>query len=139
MSLRSISKLVLQEAQIEKELAALRKRRELINLREQEILKAVRKKALGNIISIANAYGLDAPEIVAALNTTAPKGVRGKDTVKKSPSSKMKKVIGQARKVLPKYSNPENPEETWTGRGRSPAWIAALREKDKLYTALIVK
>ena len=125
--------------QIEKELAVLRKRRELINLREQEILKAVRKKALGNIVSIANEYGLDVREVVAALNTSAPKGARGKDTVKKGPPSKIKKVIGQPRKVLPKYSNPQNPEETWTGRGRSPAWIASLRENDKLDTALIIK
>ena len=127
------------ETQIEKELTALRKRRELINLREQEILKAVRKKALGNIVSIANEYGLNVPEVVAALNTSAPKVVRGKDKVKKGPPSKIKKVIGQPRKVLPKYSNPENPEETWTGRGRSPAWVASLRGNDKLDTALIVK
>ncbi len=127
------------KTQIEKELVALRKRRELINLREQEILKAVRKKALGNIVSIANEYGVDVREVVAALNTSASKGARGKDTVKKGPPSKIKKLIGLPRKVLPKYSNPENPEETWTGRGRSPAWIASLRENGKLDTALIVK
>ena len=125
--------------QIEKELAALRKRRELINLREQEILKAVRKKALGNIVSIANEYGLNVPEVVAALNTSAPKGVRGKDTVKKGPRFKIKKTISQPYKVLPKYRNPENPEETWTGRGRSPTWIASLRENNKLETASIIK
>ena len=127
------------KTQVEKELAALRKRRELINLREQEILKAVRKKALGNIVSIANEYGLDVPEVVAALNTSVPKRVQGKDRVKKDSPSKINKVIGQPRKVLPKYSNPENQEETWTGRGRSPAWIASLRESDKLHTALIVR
>jgi DNA-binding protein H-NS len=127
------------KTQIEKELAALRKRRELINLREQEILKAVRKKALGNIVAIANEYGLDVPEVVAALNKSDPKGVRGKDTVKKDPSTIIKKVTGQPRKVLPKYSNPENPEETWTGRGRSPAWVSSLRGNDKLDTALIIK
>ena len=127
------------KTQIEKELVVLRKRRELINLREQEILKAVRKKGLENIVSIANEYGLDVPEVVAALNRSSLKKVRGEDAVKKDPPSKIKKVIGQLRKVLPKYRNPENPEETWTGRGRSPAWVASLREKDKLDTALIVK
>ena len=125
--------------QIEKELVALRKRRELINLREHEILKAVRKKALGIIVSIANEYGLDVPEVVAALNTSAPKQIRGKESVNKIPPSKIKKVIGQPRKVLPKYSNPQNPEETWTGRGKSPAWVASLRDNDKLDSALIVK
>ena len=129
------------KTQIEKELASLRKRRELINLREQELLRAVHKKALGNMVSIANEYGLDVSEVVAALNASALRGGRGKDMVKKGPPSKIKKAVGQPRKVkvLPKYSNPENPEETWTGRGKSPAWIASLRENDKLDTALIVK
>lgn len=25
--------------------------------------------------------------------------------------------------VAPKYRNPNNPEKTWTGRGRRPAWV----------------
>ena len=28
-------------------------------------------------------------------------------------------------KVLPKYRNPSNPAETWSGRGRRPAWVVA--------------
>lgn len=37
-------------------------------------------------------------------------------------------IIGEAPKGKrvtnpPKYRNPENPEVTWTGRGRQPAWI----------------
>lgn len=28
-------------------------------------------------------------------------------------------------KVLPKYSNPSSPTETWSGRGKQPRWIAA--------------
>ena len=32
---------------------------------------------------------------------------------------------GAARKskASPKYRNPENPDETWTGRGRKPHWV----------------
>ena len=25
--------------------------------------------------------------------------------------------------VLPKFRNPDNPAETWSGRGRSPRWV----------------
>jgi len=28
-------------------------------------------------------------------------------------------------KVAPKYCHPENPEQTWTGRGRAPNWVLA--------------
>src|SRR5512133_1254646 len=36
-------------------------------------------------------------------------------------------------KVLPKYRNPDNPDETWSGRGRQPKWVqAALAEGQTL-------
>jgi DNA-binding protein H-NS len=36
-------------------------------------------------------------------------------------------------KVLPKYSNPLSPSETWSGRGKRPRWlIAALETGHKL-------
>ena len=28
-------------------------------------------------------------------------------------------------KVLPKFRNPEEPSQTWTGRGKQPRWLAA--------------
>ena len=27
--------------------------------------------------------------------------------------------------MLPKYRNPENADETWSGRGRQPKWVQA--------------
>jgi len=30
---------------------------------------------------------------------------------------------GKRGKVAPKYRNPKNPSETWTGRGRRPNWM----------------
>jgi len=29
----------------------------------------------------------------------------------------------------PRYRNPENPAETWSGRGPQPAWVEALRAR----------
>jgi DNA-binding protein H-NS len=38
-------------------------------------------------------------------------------------------LFGRTRKgkgsVPPKYRDPKNPENTWTGRGRMPRWMAA--------------
>ncbi|MCD9046824.1 H-NS histone family protein [Luteimonas sp. MHLX1A] len=34
-------------------------------------------------------------------------------------------------KVPPKYRNPDNTKETWTGRGRQPRWMAALVAEGK--------
>ena len=41
-------------------------------------------------------------------------------------------------KVLPKYSNPSEPGETWSGRGKQPRWlVAALQSGHKLEDFLI--
>ena len=40
-------------------------------------------------------------------------------------STRTRKTKDGRAVVPPKYHNPENPAETWTGRGRQPKWIAA--------------
>jgi len=41
--------------------------------------------------------------------------------------ARVKSIVGRGvrGKVAPKYRNPENPEETWAGRGLKPRWLAA--------------
>jgi DNA-binding protein H-NS len=44
------------------------------------------------------------------------------------------------RNVLPKYQNPENSTETWSGRGRQPRWVQAqLKAGRKLEHFLIAR
>jgi DNA-binding protein H-NS len=38
---------------------------------------------------------------------------------------------GPRGKVAPKYRNPENPSETWAGRGLKPRWLAAAIKSGK--------
>lgn len=40
-----------------------------------------------------------------------------------------KKAAGKTS--VPKYRNPEDPSQTWTGRGRQPAWYKAAIEAGK--------
>lgn len=37
----------------------------------------------------------------------------------------------KGRKVAAKYKNPQNPSETWTGRGVKPRWLKALVDAGK--------
>jgi DNA-binding protein H-NS len=37
----------------------------------------------------------------------------------------------KGRKIAPKYSNPENPSETWAGRGVRPRWLQALLKQGR--------
>ncbi len=41
-------------------------------------------------------------------------------------------------KVAPKYRNPDNHDQTWTGRGRAPVWFAALIESGKSREDLLI-
>lgn len=44
-------------------------------------------------------------------------------------------VLGKAgaarSKVSPKYRNPADPAQTWTGRGRKPLWVVAALDVGK--------
>jgi DNA-binding protein H-NS len=45
---------------------------------------------------------------------------------------------GKGRTVAAKYANPDDPSQTWTGRGRKPRWLAAKLDKgDKIDKYLI--
>ena len=40
----------------------------------------------------------------------------------------------KGRKLAAKYCNPDNPSETWAGRGRTPRWMAAALKSGKKMT-----
>ena len=42
-------------------------------------------------------------------------------------------------KVAPKYRNPANAKETWTGRGKQPRWLAAETAKGKKLEDFLIK
>lgn len=41
--------------------------------------------------------------------------------------------------VKPKYRNPKNVAETWTGRGRRPRWLEAEIKKGKSVKSFLIK
>jgi DNA-binding protein H-NS len=42
-------------------------------------------------------------------------------------------------KVLAKYRNPGNPEETWAGRGKQPRWLAAQLQSGKKLEQFLIR
>lgn len=43
-----------------------------------------------------------------------------------------------AGKVAPKYRNPANPEQTWTGRGKRPRWFSDALAQGRKETDLAI-
>ncbi|NHX27966.1 H-NS histone family protein, partial [Escherichia coli] len=40
-------------------------------------------------------------------------------------------LTGASTPAAPKYRNPENPDQTWSGRGRKPLWVVAHLDSGK--------
>jgi DNA-binding protein H-NS len=46
-------------------------------------------------------------------------------------TKKARKGTAKRRLVSPKYRNPDNPKETWAGRGSRPRWLVAALKSGK--------
>jgi DNA-binding protein H-NS len=113
------------------QLAAIRKQRELLDKKEQVLKSKSHDKVLSKIVLMAKEAGLTANDIAKAWNA-------GKPTKAGKSTKVVKKGALAGKKVAPKYRNPANPEQTWTGRGVSPTWVQELKAAGTLDAALIV-
>lgn len=88
---------------------------------DQEIEKRraqVRKEGLEKIKQLAAEYGLSVDELKAL-------GQSGKSASKRG-------------SVAPKYRDPNNPANTWTGRGRKPKWVESYLEANGSLEAIAI-
>jgi DNA-binding protein H-NS len=114
------------------QLAAIRKQREMLDKKEQALKSKSHDKVMAKIVALAKEAGLTAADISKALSSGKP-----------SKAGKAPKVVKKGalagKKVAPKYRNPANSEQTWTGRGVSPTWVQALKAAGTLDSALITQ
>lgn len=73
-----------------------------------------KKETLAKLVLVARKSGFELHELMDTVSST--KSTPGTN---KSSSGK----TGKRGKVAPKYRNPANVLETWTGRGRQPIWV----------------
>ncbi len=64
----------------------------------------------------------------AAQQTVAKFGFSLEELTGSAPAPKRAKKAPPKSPGAPKYANPENPKETWTGKGRKPNWYNAAIE-----------
>lgn len=92
-------------------------------------------KQLQNDVAVAlhNFEKRKKSEAKAALEATAREyGFKIEDLLGGDKGAKSK------AKVAPKYAHPENPELTWTGRGRKPKWVEAALANGKALSDLAI-
>ncbi|MFT3897053.1 MAG: H-NS histone family protein [Thermomonas sp.] len=109
----------LSAKQLEAVIARAKKRKDALSKRKP--IAAVRKK----LVALAKADGYTIAELFGedahANADLAPAARRARKSTKG-------RVLG---KVAPKYRNPENPKETWSGRGMQPRWLAEQVKRGK--------
>jgi len=116
------------------QLEKIRAARIKLEKEEQRLMLRGHDKALAQIVQIAHSAGLTVAQIAQAM------GAKGKvKTAAKTSAAKTSKVKRSTagKKVAPKYRDPADADNTWTGRGRMPQWVQALHAAGTLSSAEI--
>lgn len=108
----------LSAKQLEAVIAKAKKRKDALSKRKP--IMAVRKK----LVALAKADGYT----IAELFGDAGVDTKAEPAWKRARKSTKGRTLG---KVAPKYRNPENPKETWSGRGMQPRWLAEQVKRGK--------
>ena len=89
------------------------------------------KKSLAKIITVIER----AVELAHGIASHQANGRGAPGGAKRGRKPGASKLAG--RKIAPKYRNPKDKAQTWTGRGRMPLWAAELHAAGRLGRALI--
>lgn len=103
---------VTETAQTSVDLASLQAQREQLDAQIREQQKSQRASAITTIREMVKTHGFDQDTLIREVFPTTRKASKGTKTPKAGAT------VGE-----PKYRNPANPDETWTGRGRPPTWV----------------
>ncbi len=97
---------------------------------KKRIEKAIESKqgrekdsVMKKIAAIASKSGFDLDELFDGGSSGAAAAPRGKKRASKKVGTG-RASSAKGSKVPPKFRNPDDPEQTWAGRGRQPRWYA---------------
>lgn len=105
-------------------LIAQAKRRKAV-LKKRKPIATIRKR----IVDFAISEGYTIEELFGGAGAS-------RKAAKKATKKAARKT---GRKVPPKYRNPANPSETWTGRGKQPRWLAEQLKKGKKLEDFLIR
>ena len=83
-------------------------------LKERKTSDEKKNKLLKKVKILVESEGLSMDDLLTVKTSSKPKKVATKKATKK---------------VLPKYANPKDKTQKWSGRGRKPLWVAAHIKK----------
>lgn len=122
----------LSAKELESLISQAKKRKTTLNKRKP--VAAVRKK----VVALLKAEGYSLEELFAGAAPAAARAGRPAKAAKTAAPAarKARKPLG---KVAPKYRNPANTGETWTGRGKQPRWLAGYTAAGRKLEEFLIK
>jgi DNA-binding protein H-NS len=110
---------------------AIRKQIEKLEAQARKLEEAAeqkKKQAVAQVVALMKKLGVSLDDMTGAKprRTRAAKGAAKKRAAKKRGAKKG----GPRKPVAPKFRNGKT-GETWSGRGRTPRWLAALESQGK--------
>lgn len=130
----TVSQLDTLISQANKRKTTLKKRKPVATVRSKLTALA---KAEG--YTVEELFGDKTTASVAGTSDGAPARKAGRKTAKKKAAAKGAAPARKVGKVPPKFRNPANPAETWTGRGKQPRWLAAYTSKGRKPDEFLIK
>lgn len=94
-----------------------------LSKRKEKLEKGQLGKVRAKVMALLRKEGLTLQDLVKTSSSAAAAAPR---PAKKGKGGGKGKAGGAGRKVAPKYRNPNNPKEVWTGRGVNPRWVTEL-------------
>ncbi|MDR1075101.1 MAG: H-NS histone family protein [Xanthomonadaceae bacterium] len=117
-------------------------KKEHTRLSKRAPITAVREK----LAKVASIEGYTLAELFGSTAATrmpradvAPVAKEAVAVIKRGRKPGAAKAGRKLGKVLPKYRNPADPKETWTGRGKQPRWMATLVAKGRKPEEFLIK
>jgi DNA-binding protein H-NS len=112
----------------EKELADIRRQRMILDQHERAILVQHRRHALMRIERLMEASGLSPEDLELMIRRSTDVG--RKRAVEQN-------GLKEVKRVAPKFRHPDDPNLTWSGRGKTPLWVKALMAAGQLDSARV--
>jgi DNA-binding protein H-NS len=112
----------------EKELADIRRQRMILDQHERAILVQHRRHALMRIERLMEASGLSPEDLELMIR-------RSTDVGRKRAVEQI--GLKEVKRVAPKFRHPDDPNLTWSGRGKTPLWVKALMEAGQIDRARV--
>ena len=119
----TLDKLKLELADVREEIAALSIKKDRIEAELKIAERAYTEEALSKIIGELKALNLDPSELAKGLGLSLADQKQKKTRAARG-------TAAPKERGTPKYRNPADAQQTWTGKGRKPGWIQTYMDNN---------